>query len=360
MDLWLPGYEHDPEHGAGLSVAPGAPKVVIHTTESGPGSLAAIRNMWRGREAWGRGLPHFIAEGDRYVQLLPLNVGAYTLENRVGGADTNRSGPAIQVEIVGYARNAFTDVEYGALGRWLADLVRAGLRINLSQHPQFHGEGAGWVLAAYDARQRMTAGTYSAFNGFCGHQHCPENAHWDPGFLDANRVEHIARAYLDGASTQVLKEKVMANGVKLPDIPESGNRVWVSTTDGVGRPRCYEAPYPDGTSALLAAGVIDGIVELTGNAGRWYYNTFIVAAPVVAEWTALSGNLAQTDDIKATFAAAVDDVLAAIEADDNTVTPTLPPTFAADVSAAVLAKIGPTVENAAAAGVDRELDKLAD
>jgi hypothetical protein len=351
MDLWLPGYEHDPERGAGLSVSPGAPKVVIHTTESGYGSLDRIRDTWRGPEAWGRGLPHFIAEGDRYVQLLPLNVGAYTLENAPGGADTNRSGPAIQVEIVGYARNAFTDVEYAALGRWLADLVKAGVRIDLSQHPQFHGEGAGWVLAAYDARQRMTAGTYSAFNGFCGHQHCPENAHWDPGFLDADRVERIALGHL---GTTLDKEKVMANGVKLPDIPESGNRVWVSTTDGVGRPRCYEAPYPDGTSALLTAGVIDGIVELTGGPARWYYNTFIVAAPVVAEWTALSGNLAQTEDIKAAIAASVTDALDGID------TPELPASFAADVAGAVLAKIGPTVTDAAAAGVDRELDKLSD
>ena len=197
MDLWLPGYEHQPEAGAGLGVTSGAPKVVIHTTESGPGSLQRVRDSWRGPANWGKGLPHFIAEGARYVQLLPLNVGAYTLENKAGGTDTNRCGPAIQVEIVGYARDQFDDVEYDALGRWLADLVKAGVPLDLSQHPTFHGEGAGWILASYTARQRLTAQQYHDHAGFIGHQHCPENAHWDPGALDADRVERIARSYLD-------------------------------------------------------------------------------------------------------------------------------------------------------------------
>jgi hypothetical protein len=196
MDRWLPGYEHDPEPGAGLDRSPGAPKVVIHTTESGPGSLARVRGTWRGQSNWGRGLPHFIAEGDRYVQLLPLDVGAYTLENKPGGADTNRCGPAIQVEIVGFARDGFTDVEYDALGRWLAELVKAGVPLDLGQHPRFYGEDAGFTLASYDARQRMGHDEYHDFAGFCGHQHVPENAHWDPGHLDGDRVERIARAHL--------------------------------------------------------------------------------------------------------------------------------------------------------------------
>lgn len=202
MDLWLPGYEHDPEHGAGLSVTAGRPKVVIHTTESGPGSFNAIRSMWRGSGNWGRGLPHFLAEGARYVQLLPLNVAAYTLQNRAGGADTNRSGPAIQVEIIGYARNDFTDTEVNALGWWLADLVRAGVALDLAQHPRFYGEGDGIVLASESSPIRMSAAAWTNFNGFCGHQHAAENSHWDPGRLDADRVEAIARARLAGAPAE--------------------------------------------------------------------------------------------------------------------------------------------------------------
>lgn len=230
MDLWLPGYEHQPEHGAGLGVTSGAPKVVIHTTESGPGSLQRIINSWHGPANWGKGLPHFIAEGDRYVQLLPLNVGAYTLENKGGGADTNRCGPAIQVEIVGYARDPFDDVEYEALGRWLADLVKAGVPLDLSQHPTFHGEGAGWILASYTARQRLTAQQYHDFAGFLGHQHCPENAHWDPGSLDAARVERIARAHLEPDTDPAKDEDDMPMTMILTT--SRSNREWLEECAG--------------------------------------------------------------------------------------------------------------------------------
>lgn len=204
----LPGYEHDIEQGAGLASVAGNPHVVIHTTESPRGSFNNIRNLWRGSGNWGRGLPHFLADGSRYVQLLPLNVGAYTLENRAGGADTNRSGPVVQVEICGYANDDFTDEEVDALGRWLADLVKAGIPLDLSQHPHFYGAGEGIVLASYDAPQRMSAIDYQNFNGFCGHQHAPENAHWDPGRLDADRVERVARAYLGGESSESEDDEV--------------------------------------------------------------------------------------------------------------------------------------------------------
>lgn len=198
MDLWLEGYEHDPEVGAGLYPTEGAPKVILHTTESGPGSLDRIRDSWRGSANWGKGLPHFIAEGSRYVQLLPLNVGAYTLENHPGGVDTNRAGCPIQVEIVQYAANEFSDEEYNALGRWLGDLVKAGYGIDVTQHPRFLGAGDGIILASYNSPIRLQGSDYTNFNGFMGHQHVPENAHWDPGRLDPKRIENIALDYLGG------------------------------------------------------------------------------------------------------------------------------------------------------------------
>lgn len=155
-----------------------------------------------------------------------------------------------------------------------------------------------------------------------------------------------------------LKEKIMANGVKLPDL--TGQTVWLWTEDGVGRPRCFELPFPHGTSAALQSGRIDGIVELHGDEARWFHDTLIVAGPIVAEWQEAAGGVAQTEAIKDAVAAGVDEVLAAIEADDDVVTPTLPPTFATEVATAVLAKVGTTVEDAAARGVDRELDAIGD
>jgi hypothetical protein len=169
-----------------------------------------------------------------------------------------------------------------------------------------------------------------------------------PGTDHNHVLGHVAFLHHPDQQVQALKETVMANGVKLPEI--TGGSVWISTTDGVGRPRRYEAPYPDGTSALIDSKVIDGVVELTGNAGRWYYNFFIEVAPIVAEWTAISSAVAQTDQLKA----AIETAIASVESPD------LPLTFANDVATKVLASIGPAVTDAAAAGVDRELDQLTD
>lgn len=260
-DLWLPGYEHDPEPGAGLSVSAGRPKVVLHTTESPRGSFEQVRNLWRGSANWGRGLPHFLADGPRIVQLLPLNVGAYTLENAPGGADTNRSGPAIQVERCRYAADEMTDEEYRADGKWLADLVRAGVDLDLSQHPRFLGQGDG-MLATYGAAQRMSAAEYEAFNGFCGHQHVPENAHWDPGRIDGDRLELVARTNL-GVTSPVTSP--IPEEWRMKALVDDQGRWWHIRPDGFGRDRRFHIPDPTYGSVYTKAEIIDGEpVHLSG------------------------------------------------------------------------------------------------
>jgi hypothetical protein len=187
---WLDGYEHQPVIGAGLPVGPGRDKIVLHTTETAAPSLQTLVASWR--RNWGAGLPHFIAEGGRYVQLLPLTVNAYTMENHAGGADVNKAGHVIQVEIVGYARNELTDQEYGALGRWVGDLINAGLAIDLDGCPHFYGANDGIVLASYTSPIRLGARAWTEASGILGHQHAPENAHWDPGHVDIERVCRLA------------------------------------------------------------------------------------------------------------------------------------------------------------------------
>jgi hypothetical protein len=194
MDLWLPGYEHRPVHGAGLSVTPGAAKVGSHTTETPRGSFDALERHWRNN--WGAGLPHFLQEGARIVQFLPLNVGAYTAKNRPGGADINRSGPMIQIETISRAAQGWDDETYEAFGTWLADLKRNGLDFDIDTHPRFYGANEGIVLAREDSPIRLSAAEFEAFNGWLGHQHFPENDHWDPGGIDADRVVRIAHAHL--------------------------------------------------------------------------------------------------------------------------------------------------------------------
>lgn len=193
-DLWLPGYEHRPVRGAGLSVGPGAPKVGSHTTETGPGSFDALERHWRAN--WGSGLPHFLQEGGRIAQFLPLNVGGYTAMNLPGGADINRSGPLIQIETISRAADGWDDETYEAFGRWLADLKTAGHDFDIGQHPRFYGPNEGIVLATRSSPIRLSAAEFDAFNGWLGHQHLPENDHWDPGGIDGDRIERIARAHL--------------------------------------------------------------------------------------------------------------------------------------------------------------------
>src|SRR5690606_11529336 len=112
--------------GAGLSVIPGTKaEVVIHCTHTKPGSADNIINArWNNL---GAGMPHFFGnQPDDFVQTLPLNVGAYTLENPTGGIDTNRGGVyCIQIEICEYAENAHVWGKAGspwmrAIARWLA------------------------------------------------------------------------------------------------------------------------------------------------------------------------------------------------------------------------------------------------
>jgi hypothetical protein len=194
MDLWLPGYEHQPVYGAGLSAGPGAPKVGAHTTETGPGSLQPLINHWRVN--WGSGLPHFIQEGSRIVQLLAINVGAYTAQNRAGGADINRSGPMVQSEVVSRSADGWDDETYETFGRWLADLKRAGHDFDVELHPRFYGANEGIVLARESSPIRFTAAQFDGFNGWLGHQHFPENDHWDPGRIDADRIVRIANRHL--------------------------------------------------------------------------------------------------------------------------------------------------------------------
>lgn len=207
MDLWLKGYEHQPVN-AGLNVTAGRPKAVLHTTETGPGSLDALVRHWRANP--GAGLPHFVADGDRWVQLLPLDVAAYTARNDPSGFDINRSGPAIQVEIVGYA-DRLDGRDEERIARWLADLVLAGLPINVAQHPRFYGAGEGITLAVQSSPVRELLGPWDAFNGWCGHQHLQENDHWDPGHIDADRIERLALQYLAGGAGPNQEDWLMAD-----------------------------------------------------------------------------------------------------------------------------------------------------
>lgn len=192
MDAWLPGYERTDTCGAGLNWTPGtAWKVGLHSTETGGDAVGLIPHWCQNP---GAGRPHFLAlNPGRIVQMLPLTVGAYTAQNPSGGVDTNRSH-LIQIEVCAYAikrgdpnRPDWRPEWYEALARWLADLVAAGVPLDLVTELTF---GDRWV---------GFSGDYDAFGGVMGHQHIPEqpDRHWDPGELDIHRLLARARGILN-------------------------------------------------------------------------------------------------------------------------------------------------------------------
>lgn len=192
---WYPLAKKDEFPNAGGFVT-GPWRGVLHTTEG---------NSYAGaRAAYGKGVaPHFTVsfEGGRFQcwQHVPLDKASRALQNAPGGVETNRLR-CIQIEIVARAATAHTlDRQYlngiGKLMRWIesnTEIKRTGA--------EFHKDGEGYILASLTSPIRMKPVAWNQFNGWCGHQHVPENSHWDPGKIDINyllSVETGVRPMID-------------------------------------------------------------------------------------------------------------------------------------------------------------------
>lgn len=164
---WMKGVPRT-QTGHGFAYrADGGNKMVWHTTEG-----SSIPNYQLG---W----PHFTLDlkRKRLEQHIPIGLAAQTLKNASGGADTNATKYTIQCEIVGFARESgsWTDAEYAqiaALARWVE--VYANVPRKCS------------VTFRSDANHKIQ--NWHAYEGHCGHQHVPENDHWDPGEMKIGKV----------------------------------------------------------------------------------------------------------------------------------------------------------------------------
>lgn len=196
--IWLPGVARDESimgAGGGSYAADGSAwRIVLHTTEGGwEGSMGVFRSRLTA--------PHLMVDpaSRKRVQMIPLDRSAYALRNEAGGGETNRAH-CLQVEIVGYASEAagWSGDRLDWLGREvIAPLVEHAPGPIALRAPRFYGEGAGWVLATPSARQRMSQEQWRTFSGVCGHQHVPENSHWDPGEVRIERILTAAQPGLD-------------------------------------------------------------------------------------------------------------------------------------------------------------------
>src|SRR5262245_49188836 len=82
----------------------------------------------------------------RKIQHVPLSWPSAALANHPGGVETNRARE-IQIEIEGRAAEShlWGDAELAFIGGVLADLVNAGVPVNLDHHPKFVGTEAGFI-----------------------------------------------------------------------------------------------------------------------------------------------------------------------------------------------------------------------
>lgn len=173
MADWYPSASKSLGNDSGSFVSGYAKKGVLHTTEGGSASGAI--GAYRASNSW----PHFtVDKNGKVYQHIALSRAGRALQNLSGGVETNRGG-AIQIEVVGYAsRPAWPVAQVNALKnlmRWIE--AQTGIR---QYGPKFGGEnqyGRGNPL-------EFSGSYWKTFNGWCGHQHVPENSHWDPGAID--------------------------------------------------------------------------------------------------------------------------------------------------------------------------------
>lgn len=155
---------------------------VLHTTEGGPNYTPSTKSYF-GHSYWPHATAARVNGVARIVQHLPISRAAKAMENDAGGVQTNR-GHAVQLEIGWYA-DRIQDLpgDIAAVVRDWVLWVSAQTSTPVTG-PTFYGQDSGFTLASETARQRMSFDQWTRFTGICGHQHVPENVHWDPGKLD--------------------------------------------------------------------------------------------------------------------------------------------------------------------------------
>jgi len=153
----------------GIGSLVGPHRIVWHTTEGS------------GLPSYSGSNPHFtldIQSGNLY-QHQDVRQGARGLVNAPGGVETNREG-AIQIELIGFAAHSqnWSEQAYehiADLARW----IEAHCDVRRDCDVKFVGGGQ---------TNHMSPSAWARYNGHCGHQHVPENSHWDPGLLNINKV----------------------------------------------------------------------------------------------------------------------------------------------------------------------------
>jgi hypothetical protein len=148
---------------------------ILHTTEST--GYSPSNSEYYGHTS----APHFTVHFDAHTKVattyqhLPVDVAARALRNEDGGVETNQQC-AIQIEIATKAATssqmpAEQKAALKALIAWISQ--QKGIPLESAQY--------------FDDKtvKRFDNEYWNTFAGWCGHQHVPENTHWDPGLIGA-------------------------------------------------------------------------------------------------------------------------------------------------------------------------------
>lgn len=181
--LWVPGAERITPSLAGGSITSTAPpRVVWHTTEAPSGKPAMFQsmiNVLKNKSAEPQILWDPIT--DRLGQFMPLNVSGRALKNDTDGTRNNRMGRVcIQIEVIGYAKNPFTDDwKPGKNFRALMAAIRSwGIPdvFPMGPPPKFPG----------GSRRDRTI--WRSKGGHYCHANIPGNDHGDPGAISPAKL----------------------------------------------------------------------------------------------------------------------------------------------------------------------------
>ncbi len=219
-DLWYPDGIHDPapEDLWGTHSPGCGPKFLLHTTEGGFGVYSPDARRGDARRYFGHTwwptytLARRVGSLWRVFQHMPANRSARALENDPNRPPETNRGNVSQVEI------AWKAAEIAALpGEALDQLAKllawehAARGVPLTSSVRWVGPGGFGA----GAPQRLSGPAWTAYAGVLGHQHAPENAHWDPGEFPIEALLSRAREIAGGDGDVAIPQDVAQATVDL-------------------------------------------------------------------------------------------------------------------------------------------------
>lgn len=174
---WHPDAHTNPiNHYPGINYTGSHPfRGVIHKTQVRGDYNPRIDGTYFG----GASPPHATVAANGIFQHIDTRRGSYALVNSPGGVETN-TDHVIQCEVMGMSEDGDIDeptlVNLISWMRWVE--VTHGVAYAFIP---FHDRDDVWA-------NRLTFTEWYEFEGWCGHQHVPENDHWDPGLIPTDRL----------------------------------------------------------------------------------------------------------------------------------------------------------------------------